>query len=1092
MEANTHIHCFETEEQLMEAFQKTLREEDPDIIADYNGFGFDYQYWLARSNQLRQNGSLACWGRLREDEEDASLTTKKVVFAAGAFDLKFFEVEGRFQMDMMVVMRREEILDSYSLNNVSSTFIRGEVLSRDGTVVLSKKDLGGLKPGDYIRFEVVKNSPTPLLDGHKFMVTDVKGKHFTLAQELIVAAEDVPFLHWCRVKDDLDPQDIFRCQHGTDAERGRIAKYCIMDCNLVLDLMAKLQKLDNARAMANVCGVTLPDIYLRGQGIKSHALIVRECAKAGQIVRALPSGDHEDNGGDDVGYLGALVIDPITGVYMDEPVAVIDYNSLYPSEMRARNYSHDAWVRVTRYDMEGNIISIQENKGFADLPDETYFDRTFTEIDDKKNPVGTTTVRWRQAKGPDDVGTLTRIQTMLVTKRKEVRKLADREEDEFVKGILNAQQLAFKVTANSIYGQMGSSVGPVRMLFIAACTTAGGQEMLRTAKTTAESMGATVVYGDSVTGDTALVLEINGILTTRRIDELVPPAAWTPYGDEKEAVELPDTVRVWTENGFTHVRRVIRHLCNKRLFRVVTHAGIVDVTEDHSLLDPEGNKVRPTDVAVGSALLHAATLPTTSVGAPNDVITNKNVAFNLGTLMAQGMKHAWMPGGHKNKHNEHIVPSQILAASREVAESFLHGLRFSGGELRASGKESCTSIQLLAARLCYRVNVAEDFTLHFAIDETAKESTIISIRELPSTTDFVYDLETESHHFHVGPGRMVVHNTDSIFMKFKLPPGLDHVAKREETLKKAVEVAAAINAIVPRPHNIEYEKQFSPFILLRAKGYVGIMYEDDVRKGKKKFMGVVLKRRDNPDIVKDIYGGAIDHILYDRDVKKAQAFVKDALTDLIHGEIPLEKLVLSKSLKELSSYKAPQTVAHLQLARRMAMRDPANRPRSGDRIQFVFVQNPKATKTGDKMESIDYVRAHQDTLKIDYLHYLTDQIQNPVAQVFRLVIEELDGFTKTPKGRYFAALRTGMLAKGDKTQEEVDRYIEREKDKILNAIMFKDAPHLQYQVKELATQRTGQQTISSMFTGGAAPRAPHGSKVPPKKASGGAAGGAGH
>ena len=32
--------------------------------------------------------------------------------------------------------------------------------------------------------------------------------------------------------------------------------------------------------------------------------------------------------------------------------------------------------------------------------------------------------------------------------------------------------------------------------------------------------------------------------------------------------------------------------------------------------------------------------------------------------------------------------------------------------------------------------------------------------------DFVYDLETESHHFGVMPGNLVVHNTDSVMVKF--------------------------------------------------------------------------------------------------------------------------------------------------------------------------------------------------------------------------------------------------------------------------------------------------------------------------------------
>ena len=39
-------------------------------------------------------------------------------------------------------------------------------------------------------------------------------------------------------------------------------------------------------------------------------------------------------------------------------------------------------------------------------------------------------------------------------------------------------------------------------------------------------------------------------------------------------------------------------------------------------------------------------------------------------------------------------------------------------------------------------------------------------------------------------------------------------------------------------------------------------------------MGIVLKRRDNAPIVKDIYGGIIDILMKDHDVNKAVKFTK--------------------------------------------------------------------------------------------------------------------------------------------------------------------------------------------------------------------------
>lgn len=146
---------------------------------------------------------------------------------------------------------------------------------------------------------------------------------------------------------------------------------------------------------------------------------------------------------------------------------------------------------------------------------------------------------------------------------------------------------------------------------------------------------ASVVYGDSVSGDTPLLVrDASGRIDYVRADQFVPllcPTApsngtqkhayteqtrWSPYQDDKESVPLADgTVDVWTERGWTPVRRIIRHRTAKRMYRVCTPTACVDVTEDHSLLDRYGQKVRPTQVGPGSRLLHAA-LPATDSKAP--------------------------------------------------------------------------------------------------------------------------------------------------------------------------------------------------------------------------------------------------------------------------------------------------------------------------------------------------------------------------------------------------------------------------------------------------------------------------------------------
>jgi DNA polymerase elongation subunit (family B) len=154
-----------------------------------------------------------------------------------------------------------------------------------------------------------------------------------------------------------------------------------------------------------------------------------------------------------------------------------------------------------------------------------------------------------------------------------------------------------------------------------------------------------------------------------------------------------------------------------------------------------------------------------------------------------------------------------------------------------------------------------------------------------------------------------------------------------------------------------------PFCLLSKKRYVGMLYETDPNKGKRKEMGIVLKRRDNAPIVKDIYGGIIDILMKKQNIKEAIDFLKSCLQNIVEEKYPMDKLIITKSLR--SGYKNPNAIAHKVLADRITARDPGNKPSSGDRIPFVYIhsQNKNALQ-GEKIETPSFIREHN--LKIDY------------------------------------------------------------------------------------------------------------------------------
>ena len=117
-------------------------------------------------------------------------------------------------------------------------------------------------------------------------------------------------------------------------------------CNL---LAAKLEILANNSGMANVCIVPLSFIFMRGQGVKIFSLVAKRCRDDGLLIptRQKPRAPGADAAADDEegeGYEGAIVLEPQVGMYLDDPVSVLDYNSLYPSSMISHNLSHDSLV----------------------------------------------------------------------------------------------------------------------------------------------------------------------------------------------------------------------------------------------------------------------------------------------------------------------------------------------------------------------------------------------------------------------------------------------------------------------------------------------------------------------------------------------------------------------------------------------------------------------------------------------------------------------------------------------------------------------------------------------------------------------------
>ncbi len=969
------------ETELLLRWAALVRESDPDVVTGYNICGFDFAYLRDRARELGCEAEFSRLGRL-QNVRCAFRETMLSSSALGDNVIKYYELDGRCVIDLMRVVRRDHSLDSYKLDHVASKFLK-------------------------------------------------ENKH------------------------DIGPGDIFRLQQGTAADRATVAAYCVQDCALCNRLMIRLETLANNVGMANVCRVPLAHIFMRGQGVKIFSLVAKQCADDGFAIPTrqpfAPGGGDEDDG-----YEGAIVLEPQTGMYMDEVIAVMDYASLYPSSIIGENLSHDTYVLDPRYDgLEGVeyqdiCYDIYQGKG------------------DERTKVGVKTCRFVVNRE----GVIPRILRRLLQARKDTRRRIGhkrvsssgagggsqaavgpvlREDDDelevldvasgerrvfrrgpgaeltvedahdaFAKAVLDGLQLAYKVTANSLYGQMGARTSPVYLKEIAACTTAVGRAMIMKAKAFMEERhAARVIYGDSVAGHTPCVLRVRGRrLHVERVEDLAGRFGgdrWLPCEEAgrqtKEACELPPSagVEVWSDGGWTRVHRVIRHALapHKRMVRVRTPSGIVDVTDDHSLLRADGRSVlSPRDAVPGTDLLHRPLDPgDLPPGAAEAVAAHMD---------ALGVRPA--PGSVFDAEDQ-------LTAQRTYVALRALGCHVALSELLPSGAGGGVRLRVLAQPLA----------------KADAAAVLEAPRCLPPSQDYVYDLTTDSAHFQAGAGCMVVHNTDSIFCIF---PG-----EARGDLRAAMEASDAatreFNRLLKAPQNLEAEKCFYPFCLLSKKRYIGMMYEqgNHDKEGKRKEMGVALKRRDTAPIVKTIYSGAIDIIMKQRDLQGSVDFVRQVVDEVVDGRRPMSDFIITKSLR--ATYADPDRIAHRVLADRIGARDPGNRPQANDRVAYAYVVNPSARLQGDRIETPEYIEAKG--LRLDYRHYITNQITKPVCQLYAIVLDQLpsEGSKRTTAAewaRLEAQLRREKATE-KKARDRLDELREREVEEMLFAPALRRLDH---------------------------------------------------
>jgi hypothetical protein len=652
---------------------------------------------------------------------------------------------------------------------------------------------------------------------------------------------------------------------------------------------------------------------------------------------------------------------------------------------------------------------------------------------------------------------------------------------------------------------------------------------------------AEYIYGDSVANYTPIYVNVDNKIHILTIEELAKKYGndyWVLCKEEgkqdKEYCEL-NNVESWTEKGWTKLYRVIRHKLapHKKMLRVLTHTGLVDVTDDHSLIRLDGSEIKPTEVNIGTELLHN-NLPIYKTLSSISVEEAQIMGFFFGDGSCgsyncnSGKKSSWalnnvsqelidkylnlckkvypdyewivMPTlkssgvfkiSPRNKkygkiveivnyyrnllyyNKNKIIPDEIINGTDDIKIAFFNGLYDADGDKDINGytridqksQISASNICLLAQSLGYStsLNIRKDKPDIYRITMTKnmQRKNPMAVKKIIEIdyNNYVYDLTTENHHFAAGVGNLIVHNTDSVFYTFNLQTPDGQPIRGKDALEITIELAQEAGEIAAKflkgPHDFEYEKTFMPFCLLSKKRYVGMLYETDPNKCKRKEMGIVLKRRDNAPIVKDIYGGIIDILMKKQNIQEAIDFLSSCLKNIVEEKYSMDKLIITKSLR--SGYKNPQSIAHKVLADRITARDPGNKPGPGDRIPFVYIAcKDKKALQGDKIETPSFII--ENKLKIDYSFYITNQIMKPVQQVFALVLEKIWIMNKKiPKIKQFKKAVDVLKKEYCDDLEKFQDKLEAMRCKEIKALLFDEY------LRETNNEKAGVQSLSKFF-----------------------------
>lgn len=269
--------------------------------------------------------------------------------------------------------------------------------------------------------------------------------------------------------------------------------------------------------------------------------------------------------------------------------------------------------------------------------------------------------------------------------------------------------------------------------------------------------------------------------------------------------------------------------------------------------------------------------------------------------------------------------------------------------------------------------------------------------------------------------KIIYGDTDSVMVDFG-------PVSKERNVQLGDEASKLCKKLFRSPHDLENEKTYFPYLLMKKKRYCGLMWvkpnawtdlpfeewkfhhrPNDIKKGifdgytKVDTKGVETVRRDNARIVGNTLQECIKCMIIESDPAKAVKVVHKVVDDLMTGKTQLWDLIISEGIsKRFEEYeKSGVKRKAVELAKRWQKRDPTTAPKVGDRVPYVVCDygGIKMTKTRvPQIKNIsagteDPIYAMENDIPILVEYYLWNQLMKPLLKLFSPVVapgEDID------------------------------------------------------------------------------------------------------